>query len=739
MAATDKAAGTSDRTARHLEQALALHQQGQLGAAERLYQEILAQDRRQFDALHYLAAIRLQQGRADEAAALMREAVAVNPDAAEAHAGLASALQAARQPDAAIASLERALALKPDYAEAHYTLACLRQALRRDDAAVAGFTAALALDPDFAEAAYGLGRSLQALDRHAEAATQYESALAVDPDYGEARFGLGSACAALGRHAEAAEHFARAAAIDPANAQPHLALGASLQVLNRHAEAVAAYETALVQAPELADAHNNLAASLIALTRFADAMAPLERALALRPDYLQAHSNLGHVLLALGRDEEAADHYQQALALAPGAGRLEKGLGRALVGLDRHTEAIAHYEKAIALDDGDYEAHGWLGNALVQIGRLSEAAASLEKAVALAPHKAVLYYDLVQTRRLAADDPWLAAMEACAGDMESLLPNDRIALHFALGKAYADIGQHERSFRHLDEGNALKRRTLTYDEAGVLGGFDRIRAATSSALFRARQGCGDPSAVPVFIVGMPRSGTTLVEQVLAAHPSVFGAGELKAFHHALTLCPGDGVTGEFPEAIATMTGEQFRRLGARYLAEVTPLAPAAARITDKMPDNFRFVGIIHLALPNARIIHLRRNPVDTCFSCFSILFGNDPPHAYDLAELGRYYRGYRALMAHWRAVLPAGVMLEVDYEALVDNFEANARRVVAHCGLEWNDACLDFHKLDRPVRTASVVQVRQPVGRGAVRRWLPYRAMLGPLIEALGEEPDAPS
>ncbi len=712
MAANETAAETSARTARQFAQALGLHQQGRLDDAERLYRAILAEVPRHVETLRYLGAIRLQQGKAEEAVALLRAAVAVDPDAAEAHAGLASALQAARQPEAAIASLERALALKPDFAEAHYTLACLHQALRRDADAVAGFTAALALDPDFAEAAFGLGRSLQALNRHAEAAAQYEKALEIDPDYAEARLGLGSACAAL---------------------------GASLQALGRHGEAVAAYEKAVATAPQLADAHNNLAASLIALARHGDAVAPLERALALRPDYFQAHSNLGNALLALGRNEEAAVHYHRALALEPRHAKLENHLGRALVTLDRHAEAIAHYEKAIALDGGDVEPYASLGGVLRELGRLPESAAAIEKALTLAPRKGALYYDLVQIRRIAADDRWLTAMEACAADLDALPRDDRIALHFALGKAYADIGWHEQSFHHLRTGSALKRQDLAYDEAAVLGGFDRMRATATAALIRARQGRGDPSSVPVFIVGMPRSGTTLVEQILAAHPRVFGAGELKAFQHALTLCPDDGVTGEFPEGIAAMTGEQFRRLGARYLDTLTRLAPTAARITDKMPDNFRFVGVIHLALPNARIIHVRRNAVDTCFSCFSILFADHPPHTYDLGELGRYYRGYRALMAHWRAVLPPGVMIEIDYEALVDDFEATARRMVAHCGLDWSDACLDFHTLDRPVRTASVVQVRQPINRGSIGRWLPYKSMLQPLIDALGEEPGAPS
>jgi hypothetical protein len=245
---------------------------------------------------------------------------------------------------------------------------------------------------------------------------------------------------------------------------------------------------------------------------------------------------------------------------------------------------------------------------------------------------------------------------------------------------------------------------------------------------RERAGQGDPSPVPVFILGMPRSGTTLVEQMLASHPQVHGAGELSDFTAAVAGLDGpDGVP-------ADIGGAELRRIGARYVARVRPLAPGALRITDKMPANFRFAGLIHLALPNARIIHLRRDPVDTCLSCFSILFGGDQPHTYDLGELGRYYRAYQRLMEHWRAVLPLGVMLEVQYEALVGDFEPQARRIVAHCGLEWDDACLDFYKTQRPVHTASAVQVRRPVYQTSVGRWRPPEDLLRPLLDALDRD-----
>jgi hypothetical protein len=309
---------------------------------------------------------------------------------------------------------------------------------------------------------------------------------------------------------------------------------------------------------------------------------------------------------------------------------------------------------------------------------------------------------------------------------------EQVELHFALGQAHADIGSHVRSFYHLIEGNSLRRRSIVYDEARTLGWFDRIRSTFTADLVNGLSGRGNPSPVPIFIVGMMRSGTSLMEQMLACHPDVFGAGELRTLPGLVeTLSGTSRDPNAFPELVRSLPGEQFHQLGSDYLAAVTRLT-GKQRITDKLPGNFAFAGLIHMAMPNARIIHMKRDPIDTCLSCFSLLFTENHPYCYDLRELGRYYRAYDAVMGHWRQVLPSRVMLEVHYEDLVGDAENQLRRVLAHCGLEWNDACLDFHDVDRPVRTASAFQVRQPIYRTSIGRWRPYEKLLRPLIEELG-------
>jgi tetratricopeptide (TPR) repeat protein len=379
------------------------------------------------------------------------------------------------------------------------------------------------------------------------------------------------------------------------------------------------------------------------------------------------------------------------------------------------------------------QALNGLAGALQTLGRLAESRRAFERAIAFAPGNAAYYHGLGAVKRYVRDDPHLLAMQALARDLDALRPDDRIALHFALGKAYADIGEHEQAFCHYSAGNERHRLRVSYDEALTLAGFDRLKDVFTADLIRSRQGWGEPSETPIFIVGMPRSGTTLVEQILASHPQIFGAGELREMGALAAAIRRPDGAGGFPELVPAMSDQQLRMLGKHYLAGVTRLSPSAARITDKMPGNFYFAGLIRLMLPQARIIHIRRDPLDTCVSLFTHLFAGELTWTDDLGEIGRYYRAYASLMEHWRAVLPEGAMLEVQYENLVADLEPQARHLIAYCGLDWDERCLRFHATERPVWTASLAQVRQPIYRDAIGRSRPYLPMLGALLEGLGE------
>ena len=470
--------------------------------------------------------------------------------------------------------------------------------------------------------------------------------------------------------------------------------------------------------------------------RFAEAISVYELILSLSPDLPEIYNNLGHALGALGRPEAAIVAFQRAVELKPDNPEALCNWGLALTELEMFDDAKSKYLRAISINPACAGAYNNLGLLLKEWGLLSEARQAFEQAIQLAPGRISYYDNLAAVRRFVADDPYLATLEVLAEQAATLSTADRIALHFALAKAHENLNRSESAFRHLLEGNRLKRKQIVYDEGATLGMMDRLCEKISRDFIRAHQGCGESSAAPVFIVGMTRSGTTLIEQILASHPRIFGAGELHLFDQAAgslrNVLPGGP---PFPEMMLKMSPAHLRTLGALYLARIRQRAPEATRITDKMTVNFLFIGLIHLALPNATIIHAVRDPADTCVSCFSNHFTKSQEHTYDLAELGRYHRHYRELMAHWHDVLPPGRILDVHYEELVVDLEGQSRRMVSHCGLPWDARCLDFHRTERPIRTASAVQVRKPIYSELLGRAGKYEAFLGPLFAELQPSP----
>ena len=363
--------------------------------------------------------------------------------------------------------------------------------------------------------------------------------------------------------------------------------------------------------------------------------------------------------------------------------------------------------------------------ALLQAGELAAARECLRQALRFCPDDAALYYTLSVAETFQPGDPAILAMEALQSRRGELPAEARIHLAFALAKAYADCGQPGRAFSQLVAGNADKRALTDYREGAVLALFGRLRDLAPDSF-------PDPdpalaAEAPTFIVGMPRSGSTLLEQILAAHPAVFAAGEVNLFGATVQAVLGPR---PFPNGLRELKETDFAQIGAHYRAELRRLAPGK-RVVNKLPENFLTLPLIRRALPEARLIHARRDPIDTCLSCFGQLFTLGQPFSYDLGELGRYYRHYAALMEEWRLLLPAGCLTEVDYESLVADPEAETRRLLRACGLPWDEACLSFHRVARPILTGSLVQVRRPIYRDSVGKWRPPAELLRPLTDGL--------
>jgi Flp pilus assembly protein TadD len=467
-----------------------------------------------------------------------------------------------------------------------------------------------------------------------------------------------------------------------------------------------------------------------------EAIAHFGRAAELAPGVAILHANLSEMLRLAGRLDEATAAARRALALHPEFPEQLNNLARIASVRGQSQEALAFCRQAIALRPDFADAHNTLANILKELGQLEEARRAFLRAIELYPRATGAYLNFAEVHTFVPGDPHLAAMETLAAK-GGLSKTDRLLLDFALGKAYDDLKDYPRSFQRLLAGNAAKRAQVDYDERSALAVFDNIEKVFTQPLIEEKSGSGDATHVPIFVLGMPRSGTTLVEQILASHPQAHGAGELHNFFEAMLGVQGpDGRPVPATKSVPALDAKIFADIGARYLAGIRELAPAASRIVNKMPNNYYFIGFIHLALPSAKIIHVIRDPIDTCVSCFSKLFTLELNYTYDLAELGRYYRQYERLMAHWRRVLPPGRILDVRYEDVVADLEGQTRRLLEHCELPWDKRCIAFHETERQVRTASAVQVRQPIYASAIGRWRPCKDFIGPLLEALDLEGD---
>jgi tetratricopeptide (TPR) repeat protein len=674
---------------------------GLLGEATELCRRILTAEPANAGAEHLLGVIAHQSGKLLEAIEHLRCAIAIDPNVADYHANLGEMCRLAGRIEEAIAASRRALAIQPD-------------------------------NPN---ALNNLGIALFDQGKFAEALVLYERAIAAQEN-ARAHSNRGNALQRLQRFPEAELAYRRALELNPKFVDAWNNLGTCLRELKRPAEAEAVYRKALELGPNHPDTLDNLALALNELERPAEAAELLRRALAIAPRSETLHVHYGATLLTQDKIEEAAEASERAIALNSNNYDAANLMGRVAFKRGNLQSAADHFRRALVLKPDFVDAYNNLGNALKEQGRLQDAIEAHSNAIALDPSNVGVYFNLADSKKFTPGDAHLVAMEALAARSD-LSTKDRTQLEFALGKAYADVHDYQRSFAYLLSANATKRATISYDEKTVLTSFDRIAAVFTAELIATKSGLGDPSPMPIFIIGMPRSGTTLIEQIIASHPMVYGAGELQVISDmAKTIRGVDGGTVPYPEFLPSLNAAALSQIGAQYISSLCQLLPESARncqrVTDKMPSNYFFAGLIHLALPNAKIIHIVRDPVDTCLSCFTKLFASEQNHTYDLGELGRYYRRYQRLMEHWHRVLPAGRILDVRYEEVIADLEREARRVIAHCGLAWDERCLAFYTTDRPVRTASAAQVRQPIYNSAVGRWRAYKNDLGPLLDALG-------
>jgi tetratricopeptide (TPR) repeat protein len=488
--------------------------------------------------------------------------------------------------------------------------------------------------------------------------------------------------------------------------------GAVCLLTNRVELAVDCFERAIGLCPHFATAHYNLGAALERQGRTREAVAALRQAIALPPNLGQAYSRLGNLLQAQDERDEAVACFRRARELLTNPADQELEEAKLLLAEGRPGEAEPKLRSVVAADPANSLAHAMLGDVLGESGRFEEAITLLRKATELDPNRVGAWHNLAILTRVSDVDRSLVEQMADVLEQPGRTEFERTLLHFALGKLHDDLADYAQAIRHYDQANALEHRKLAFDRDAFAASIDRLIETFTQDRFKQQAARASASELPLCILGMPRSGTTLVEQIVSAHPSVAAGGELTFWSER----------GAEADDAGAVTG-----LATDYLTLLRRIGPEAARVTDKNPFNFLWVGLIHLALPQARIIHCRRDPIDTCLSIYFTRFASPQPFAYDRGDLAFYYRQYERLMAHWRAVLPSDRLLEIDYEALTADPGQHTRRMIEFCGLDWDDACLAPERNQRVVRTASVWQARQPVYRRSVERWRNYQPWLGEL------------
>jgi len=558
------------------------------------------------------------------------------------------------------------------------------------------------------------------------AVERYRQFLDIEPDHAQTHYNLGLVLNQLGRTELAVEHLNKTITIDANNAAAHGQLGDAYTILQRWEEAARAYQQVLaIQAQDVITTIK-LGNVFLAAQLLTKAISLYEQALTILPDNALLHRHLGASLHRMGQTQKAVRCFQQALKLRPGYVGARIDLALVLRQLGRPEEALVQLEEAIDLKPDDVDAHISLALTFRQLGQTEHAIERLERFLSVRPTCGSAYYHISM---MDPREELIPAVKKIVSDPE-LPTGDAINCHFALGNCFDRSKSFDRAFSHYLKANTLERKTFAYDPRENIQVFDRLIEVYSERFFQDKHQFGSSSQLPVFIVGLPRSGTTLVEQIVSTHPEVHGAGEIEAFSGVnLSIAQQFDDADPPPECMSNIDGTMAEKYSARYLQELELHCPTAARITDKLPGNFVRIGLIKTLFPDARIVHCQRNPLDNCISLFFHHF-TALRCSFELTELGQYYLDYQRLMSHWQDLFAGGIF-DLKYEELVTDQERVSKQLIDYLDLEWDERCLDFHKNERVVMSPSNIQVRRPMYENSIDRWKPYEKHLGPLIEVL--------
>jgi len=690
-----------------LQQGVAAHNEGKLQDAERVYLAILRSHPKHPDANHNLGVLAVSVNQIEAALPLFKTALEVNPMIEQFWVSYIDALVKANQLKDAKQAIKKA---KKKGFDAKKLQVLLSQSKGRADTKVPSEEQLNSLLKCYQDGQYDDAES---------------SALSLTQEFPKHQFGwkvLGALYGQSGRNSEAVNANQTAVALSPQDAEAHNNLGNTLKGLGRLDEAEASYTQAIALKPDYAEAHSNLGNTLKGLGRLDEAEASDTQAIALKPDYAEAHSNLGTTLHELGKLDEAEASYRQAIVLKPDYALAHNNLGNTLKELSRLDEAEASYKQAIEFKPDLAEAHCNLGITLQELGRLEEAEASYKQAIELKPDYAEAHRHLTLMKKFASKDEQYLKMWNLYLD-ENISEEQRCHINFGLAKAYEDLEDFEQAFAHYSEGNALRKKLLNYDINLDVELFKQIKSNYPRIVKNSLEPDKlSKNSIPIFIVGMPRSGTTLVEQAISSHSQVTGAGELP-FVEQFGTSLVRGLSGSNTDSLLN-----FRE---RYLMKLQNVSKDNLIITDKMPHNFRYIGLLAAVFPEAKIVHVKRNPPAVCWANYKQYFESKTiGYCYALEDVVSYHKLYENLMEFWENSLRKRIY-NLDYEILVEKQESETRQLIDYLGLDWDEKCLSPQKNTRSVATASNLQVRNKVYRGSSEQWKKYEPFLNGALNGL--------
>jgi len=598
--------------------------------------------------------------------------------------------------------------------------------------AVSCFEKATEIKPDFADAHFNLGLSLQELNQLEAAVKSYEVTLAIHSNYTKAHNNLGIIYKELGQMGAAVKSYEQAIDAQPDYAEAHNNLGVIMQELGQLDEAAKCYEKAIAISPEYAEVHNNLGNTLNELGQTNDAIKSYKKTLSIAPDFIDAYNNLGNILQEQGLLDEAIKCYEKAIAISPEYAEAHYNLGVSLYQLGQFNEALNCCRQALVINPDYADAHNNLGNILQEQGQSDEAFNCYVHALAIQPDNAQFHRNLSLMKNYKEGDTQFTRMQSLLST-GYLSKSERINLCFALAIAYKDLGKKDELFKVLNEGNQLRKQELDYSIEKDLANHSAHRKLFMSPIKKPSP-YESLTASPIFILGMPRSGTSLVEQIISSHHKVHGAGKLPYLHNLIRPIMNDCLFHN-----NALSEKNFLSIRDGYLNNLSSLNVSESIITDKTPINFENIGFILNAFPEAKIIHLKRDSMAICWSIYQRYFPNESlGFAYNMQDLAKFYNSYTEIMAFWHDLFPNQIY-DISYEDLTTNQEEETRKLLKYCKLDWDENCLNFHFNKRTVKTASSLQVREKMYQESSEVWKKYETHLNPLINGLNYHQHQPS